>query len=231
MADYPTSAKTYSTKTLGQTIAASHMSDVQDEITAIEQALLNGLAHDLKFTDATYDIGKSGATRPRDGFFSRNFTIGADLTVGDDLAVTDDATIGGDLAVTGTLSAGVSTLASGSFTGQMVAGTPLFLQGLISPTILTANANDYAPTSFATATTLALSSDASRDITGLAGGASGRYVLLVNNNANNIVLKNASASSTAANRFACPGNADFTLNQFDAVWIVYLGASWYVLGF
>jgi hypothetical protein len=29
-------------------------------------------AADLKFTDATYDIGKTGATRPRDGFFSRN---------------------------------------------------------------------------------------------------------------------------------------------------------------
>jgi hypothetical protein len=31
---------------------------------------------DLKFTDATYDIGKSGATRPRDGFFSRNLVVG-----------------------------------------------------------------------------------------------------------------------------------------------------------
>lgn len=37
-------------------------------------------AGDLLFTDATYDIGKSGATRPRDGFFSRNMTIGSLLT-------------------------------------------------------------------------------------------------------------------------------------------------------
>lgn len=36
---------------------------------------------DLTFTDATYDIGKSGATRPRDGFFSRNVTIGGTLAV------------------------------------------------------------------------------------------------------------------------------------------------------
>lgn len=34
------------------------------------------LTGDLKFTDATYDIGKSGATRPRDGFFSRDITVG-----------------------------------------------------------------------------------------------------------------------------------------------------------
>jgi hypothetical protein len=39
------------------------------------------LSGDLLFTDALYDIGKSGATRPRDGFFSRNFVIGGTLTV------------------------------------------------------------------------------------------------------------------------------------------------------
>lgn len=38
------------------------------------------LVGDLKFTDATYDIGKSGATRPRDGFFSRNLTVGGTLS-------------------------------------------------------------------------------------------------------------------------------------------------------
>lgn len=37
-------------------------------------------ALDLLFVDATYDIGKSGATRPRDGFFSRNFTAGGIVT-------------------------------------------------------------------------------------------------------------------------------------------------------
>lgn len=34
------------------------------------------MAGDIIFTDATYDIGKSGATRPRDGFFSRTVTAG-----------------------------------------------------------------------------------------------------------------------------------------------------------
>lgn len=36
---------------------------------------------DLKFTDASYDIGKSGATRPRDFFLSRNAVIGGTLAV------------------------------------------------------------------------------------------------------------------------------------------------------
>jgi hypothetical protein len=40
------------------------------------------LAGDLLFTDATYDIGKSGATRPRDVFLSRNLTIGGTTSFG-----------------------------------------------------------------------------------------------------------------------------------------------------
>lgn len=39
------------------------------------------ISGDFKFVDATYDIGKSGATRPRDGFFSRNFVIGGTMNV------------------------------------------------------------------------------------------------------------------------------------------------------
>jgi hypothetical protein len=45
-------------------------------------ALPNPITQDLLFTDATYDIGKSGATRPRDGFFSRNVAVSAKLGVG-----------------------------------------------------------------------------------------------------------------------------------------------------
>ncbi|WP_204308203.1 hypothetical protein, partial [Klebsiella aerogenes] len=56
----------------------------------------------------------------------------------------------------------------------------LQLSGDISPTQITANQNDYAPTGHATASTLRLSSDASRNVTGLAGGADGRIVIIHN---------------------------------------------------
>lgn len=62
------------------------------------------LTGNLLFTDATYDIGASGATRPRDLFLSRN------------------ATIGGTLGVTG-----VATLASPVFNTQ-VSGTAIAAQ-------------------------------------------------------------------------------------------------------
>jgi hypothetical protein len=46
-------------------------------------ALAGGtMTGDLLFTDATYDIGKTGATRPRDLFLSRNATIGGALAMG-----------------------------------------------------------------------------------------------------------------------------------------------------
>lgn len=81
-ASYPAAPKSFTAITSGDTITDTMWEDAYDEITAIEQALVggSGLAHDLKFVDATYDIGKSGATRPRDLFLSRNFTLGGVAT-------------------------------------------------------------------------------------------------------------------------------------------------------
>jgi hypothetical protein len=42
---------------------------------------LGTLAANLLFVDATYDIGASGATRPRDIFLSRNLVVGSGLTL------------------------------------------------------------------------------------------------------------------------------------------------------
>jgi hypothetical protein len=57
-ASYPNSVKVFTTKTTGQTILASHINEPQDEITAIEQGLLQGLAHALfPSTDVGQDLG------------------------------------------------------------------------------------------------------------------------------------------------------------------------------
>lgn len=84
-ASYPTSTKSFTTKVdgPGHTISASHVNDLQDEVVAIENGLRAGLQHTLLFTpDATYDIGASGATRPRDLFLSRNAVVGGTLSLG-----------------------------------------------------------------------------------------------------------------------------------------------------
>ena len=82
-ASYPSAAKSFTPIVDAVDYPqAAQVNAIYDEVTALETALLTtGLAHDLKFVDATYDLGKSGATRPRDGFFSRNVTIGGTLTV------------------------------------------------------------------------------------------------------------------------------------------------------
>ncbi len=65
----------------------------------------NPIVQDLLFTDATYDIGKSGATRPRDGFFSRNVVIGGTLGVTGVAAFTAAPTVANGLQFPATQSA------------------------------------------------------------------------------------------------------------------------------
>lgn len=77
-ASYPSSTKSFTTKSdgPGNTISASHVNDLQDEVVAIETALLDGFAHVVKpVANATYDLGTSGL-KWRDAYFSRNVTIG-----------------------------------------------------------------------------------------------------------------------------------------------------------
>lgn len=77
----------------------------------------------------------------------------------------------------------------------------LALRGDLTPSQITANQNDYSPSSLSTAAVLRLDSDAARTITGLAGGADGRILVLHNIGSYAITLADASASSSAANRF------------------------------
>jgi len=63
--------------------------------TAVVGALPNPITQDLLFTDNTYDIGKSGASRPRDLFASRNAVVGGTL------GVSGISTFTADLVATG----------------------------------------------------------------------------------------------------------------------------------
>lgn len=93
----------------------------------------------------------------------------------------------------------LATLEAPAFT------TTIALTGDITPTQITADQNNYAPTDHATASTFRLSSDAARTITGLAGGSDGRIVILHNIGSFAITLEDQSASSTAANGFITLG--------------------------
>ena len=103
--------------------------------------------------------------------------------------------------------------------GEGVRGKPGFL-GLtnrLTPTQISADQNNYNPAGLAAASVLRLSSDATRNITGLSGGTDGRLIIIENVGANAIVLKDASASSGAANRFLFGADLLLGANQSAAL--------------
>ncbi len=113
---------------------------------------------------------------------------------------------------------------SPTLSGTPVVSEALKITGVLSPSQITANQNNYAPTGFADATMLRLSTDANgRELTGLAGGADGRVIFLHNIGSTTLVLKDDDASSTAANRFAL--YQETTLNGDECVVLQYDGTS------
>lgn len=160
----------------------------------------------------TLTFGLSGATDPvlTLGNDSADFTTGI-LKEGGNNVINAGDTLAGD--VTG-------TLASGATAVIVDKGSEDFsLTGDISPAQITSDQNDYNPANLATASTLRLSTDASRNLTGLAGGADGRLLVIHNVGVQNLVLVDESASSSAANRFAL--NANVTIGADQGVILQY----------
>jgi len=92
----------------------------------------------------------------------------------------------------------------------------------ISPAQITADQNDYNPAGLSTASVIRLDADAARKITGLAGGADGRILVLYNVSSGadgDIILSSQDTASTAANRFAF--DVDKTLEPGSSITLIY----------
>lgn len=128
------------------------------------------------------------------------------------LATQYGANTGPWIAVSGTVDFGHSI----SLVDTMLRITNSFA----TPATLTANVDNYSPGDFQKAIAYRLSSDASRNITGISSeGGADRILLLLNIGANDIVLKNEDASSDAENRLAL--TADITLGAGAGVALWY----------
>lgn len=95
-----------------------------------------------------------------------------------------------------------------------------------SPAQITANVNNWnpAPTAPFASTYIRLTTDVSRNITGMAftkTQTDGQTHVLVNIGLADAVIKHQSASSTAANRFFCSTAADITLTPKQAADVIY----------
>lgn len=123
-------------------------------------------------------------------------------------------------AKTITLTKDVVGSGTGSFDTTLVKASSTFaFTGMITPVQITADQNDYNPAGLSTASVLRLSTNASRNITGLAGGADGRILTVMNFGSFDIVLVDSSVSSSAANRFAM--GRDRTIRPNNCVVLMY----------
>lgn len=265
-ASYPTSAKAFTSRVAGDTIQPAHVNDLQDEVNAIEAALLGTLAHNVTISGLVSVTGFGTHQFRAGGVGGQILKVGnptagvgnfAQLLLSNDV---DD--LGRFTAYSSTFTTSSEKIANyavmhsqgglnlnagsadiGFYTGSvlrmLLAATgalshnnSLQLSAVTSPAQIVANTNNYAPASFSVNTFFRLSSDAARDITGLAGGATGRVILLSNQGAFTITLKVESASSTAANRFTCPGAADYALTTGKSAWLFYdaTATRWCVIG-
>lgn len=107
---------------------------------------------------------------------------------------------------TGTAGTAVWTNVSSALTGAVS------FTGVLTPAPFSTQQDNYNPTDLTTSSSIRFNPGADSDMTGIAGGASGRQMTLVNTNPTFIVtLRNENASSTAANRFLLPNGLDVRL--------------------
>lgn len=113
--------------------------------------------------------------------------------------------------------------------GNLTLPRGLTLSGVSSPAQIVANQNNYSPAGLASASVLQVFSDAARSLSGLASGAEGRLVSVINVGSQPITLLDEGAASTAANRFAL--GSDLVIAAKQAALLRYDGTAlrWYAL--
>jgi hypothetical protein len=91
----------------------------------------------------------------------------------------------------------------------------------ISPAALVANANDYSPPGYSTASVIRVTSTTTVNITGLNDGAQASVrPVLMNVGSNAITLVHQSSASQTTYRFICPGGTNYTLDAGSTVELV-----------
>jgi hypothetical protein len=102
---------------------------------------------------------------------------------------------------------------------------------IISPTSLSSNQNDYAPTGFDTSTIVRLTSSTGVIITGFTSTASVLEKKLINVGSNSITLSHQDAGSSTTNRIIVPGGSNITMLSNDSIDIFYdsITARWRVV--
>ncbi len=119
-------------------------------------------------------------------------------------STTDERLVRHDGTSGGQQSSAIAVNDSGDMLGvrNLTMAGALALAGDISPAALSANVDNYNPAGLATAAHIRQDASTHVQISGLAGGADGRVIILHNISSSNIVLEHEGSNSSAANRFA-----------------------------
>ena len=80
-ASYPGAVKTFATRSAGQTIASAHVNDLQDEVTAIEDGLLNGTAPLNSSATSVKSLNVTGGSTLADLTVSSRATLSSLVTL------------------------------------------------------------------------------------------------------------------------------------------------------
>ncbi len=154
--------------------------------------------------------------------------VGSPAGANTQVQINDNGILGANSGLTYNLGTSVLTV-GGSIVGALGQFSRFELIGTITPPLITVDQNDYNPTGLSTASTLRVSANPARNITGLSGGSDGRIFTLHNVGSNNVTLIDESGSSTAGNRFALSANQ--TIPPDTSITIQYDGIAlrWRVL--
>ena len=161
------------------------------------------------FIGSDYSSIYMSSTAPTDGIATVS-TSASDTTSIATIGAYDTSSVGPSIELTGK-----SDVHRVKIVGSVA------LNSAESPAQLTANQDNYNPSGLYATTVLRLTSDASRDITGIVPTdnlLAGQVLILFNVGGFNIVLKN-DVTSTAANRFLFP--ADITLAPNEGIGLMY----------
>ncbi len=101
---------------------------------------------------------------------------------------------------------------------------------VLTPSQLTTNTNDYAPTGLDRVNVLRLSASGAVDLTGLKNPRAGKpkTFLIVNIGSNAITLTSEDAGSAAANRFLFPSALVLGQNASASIWYDVISERWRV---
>lgn len=131
MASYPTTNKTFASRANGTVIDASHVQDLQDEVAALEDGLLNGSARLNSSHSTVANLSVLGGS-----------TVAGGLTVAGGSTLTGPVTLGAGIASTVTFASSVTFLGNVTVTGTLTAT----VAGAAVPSVhVTSSANTPVP--------------------------------------------------------------------------------------